>query len=185
MKKPVSRSQFGIEKQNHNFAAWAASRAASVKGCRFSVEQGRAILEQSGFDANFSDPDLLPHPNQMDEAHRQWRSRVIHVAAKYKLKFTDGVAAKLINCYLKSRFVCGGHHIHERVNHIHPPIDELLLKRLADDDIGGFAKEWKVARRKRWSKFNSEDYESVIAVARKSLPTEPLWMIEEHWQGYQ
>ena len=28
-------------------------------------------------------------------------------AARRNLTFTHGVAAKLINCYLKSRFVCG------------------------------------------------------------------------------
>ena len=185
MKKPKTRRAYGMEQHTHNFAAWAASRAASVKGCRFSVEQGRAILEESGFDADFSNPDMLPRADEMDRTHSKWRSRVIAVAAAHKLKFTDGVAAKLINCYLKSRFVCGGHHMHERVKHIHPPIDELLLKRLVMDDVGGHAKDWKIARKKRWSKFTSQDYEDVIAIARKHLADQPLWMIEEHWQGYQ
>ena len=35
-------------------------------------------------------------------------------AARRNLTFTHGVAAKLINCYLKSRFVCGGYHAHAR-----------------------------------------------------------------------
>jgi len=35
MKKSKIRPAYGIEQHNHNFAAWAASRAASVKGCRF------------------------------------------------------------------------------------------------------------------------------------------------------
>ena len=105
---------YGIERHSHLFAAWAASRAASVKGCRFSVEQGRAILEAAGFEANFSTPDQLPASGDMDETHRQWRGSIIKAARSQKLTFTHGVAAKLINCYLKCRFVCGGHSAHER-----------------------------------------------------------------------
>lgn len=36
---------YDILEHRHRFAAWAASRAASVKGCRFSAEQGKAVLE--------------------------------------------------------------------------------------------------------------------------------------------
>ena len=68
----------------------------------------------------------------MDEEHRRWRA-VVKKAAKFEgLNFTHGVAAKLINVYLKSRFVCGGHHAHKRVHNLHPPIDAILLKR----DVG-------------------------------------------------
>ena len=185
MKIPRSTPPYNINQHSHRFAAWAASRAASVKGARFSVEQGRAVLEESGFDETFYNPDKLPPPQDMDKVHRFWRKRVINAARQRDLKFTDGVAAKLINCYLKSRFVCGGHHLHRRVHHIHPPIDELLLKELAGRDIGGFGQGWKKARKKRWSKFSSRDYENVIAAARKHLRDQPLWMIEEHWQGFQ
>ena len=69
------------------------------------------------------------------------------------------MAAKLINCYLKSRFVCGGHHSHERVRNLHPPIDAVLLKTLADVNLGGYERQWQQAGRTRWSKFNSEQYE--------------------------
>lgn len=176
---------YGIERHQHLYAAWAASRAASVKGCRFSVERGRAILEACGFDASFSKPEQLPAPLDMDEKHRLWRANVIMAAESQGLTFTDGVAAKLINCYLKSRFVCGGHHAHKRVQNLHPPIDDVLLKTLADLDIGGYAKQWRQARKTRWSKFSSEQYEQVIALIRQCLNGEALWKIEEHWRGNQ
>jgi hypothetical protein len=47
-----------------------------------------------------------------------------------RLRFTHGIAAKLVNVYLKSVFVCGGRHDHPRVRALHPPIDSLLLDAL-------------------------------------------------------
>ena len=176
---------YGIETHQHLFAAWAASRAASVKGCRFKVECGRAILEASGFTPTFSQPEQLPAPERMDEQHRQWRTAVIAAALSRGFTFEHGVAAKLINCYLKSRFVCGGHHAHERVCHLHPPIDDELLKALIRQNVGGHEKQWRQARRLRWSKFKSEQYENVIALIRQSLCGEALWKIEVHWKGNQ
>lgn len=178
-------TSYGIERHHHRFAAWAASRAASVKGCRFSVEQGRTILEACGFKGEFSKPEQVPASEDMDKKHRQWRAGVIEAAKSQGLTFTHGVAAKLINCYLKGRFVCGGHHAHERVRNLHPPIDDVLLKTLADQDVGGYAKQWRQARRRRWSKFSSEEYEQVITLIRRYLKGAPLWKIEEHWPGNQ
>lgn len=176
---------YGIERHSHLFAAWAASRAASVKGCRFKVEQGRAILEAAGFKTDFSGPEKLPASEDMNKEHRRWRASIIKAAKSQGLTFTHGVAAKLINIYLKSRFVCGGHSAHERVHDLHPPIDDVLLRTLADLDIGGYAKQWRKARQTRWSKLSSEQYEDVIARVRKSLKGQALWKIEEYWAGNQ
>lgn len=108
---------------------------------------------------------------------------VIRGADQRRLTMTHGVAAKIINLYLKARFVCGGYHAHERVQALHPPIDSLLLKHLSELNVGGYAESWKQTARKRWSKFESEDYEQVVALIRESLRGAPLWMIEEHWRG--
>ena len=176
---------YGIERHSHLFAAWAASRAASVKGCRFKVEQGRAILEAAGFKTDFSGPEKLPASEDTNKEHRRWRASIINAAKSQGLTFTHGVAAKLINIYLKSRFVCGGHHRHERVRNLHPPIDGVLVRTLAELDIGGYAKQWRKVRKTRWSKLNSEQYEAMIALIRESMKGEALWKIEEYWAGNQ
>jgi len=181
----LTPAAYDIERHQHLFAAWAASRAASVKGCRFKVEQGRNILEACGLNANFSKPDELPELKDVDKKHRQWRERIIKAAELQGLKVTHGVAAKLINCYLKARFVCGGHHAHARVSNLHPPIDAVLLKTLAKHDVGGYAKQWRQANQNRWSKLNSDQYEQLIDLIRDSLKGEPMWKIEEHWKGNQ
>jgi hypothetical protein len=177
---------YHIDLHKHRLAGWAAATAASSSIlCRFKVEQGVRILETCGF-KSFVQPKQLPPPDKLDVRHRLWRLALIDSAENAGLIFTHGVAAKLINCYLKVRFLCGGFHEDPRVQTLHPPIDEQLLKELAKQDFGGFGKEWRQFRQARWSKFDSDTYQSVIDTIRASLkPGEPLWLIEEHWKGYQ
>ncbi len=176
---------YTIEEHKHRFAAWAASTAARVKGCRFSVEQGKAILEEAGLCQLLASPDKLPVPEQTDSRHRDWRVSVLQAAEGQGLRFTHGVAAKLINVYLKAVFVCGGHHDHESVRALHPPVDGRLLKELAKQNLGGLRGEWNKASRIRWSNLDSEQYEKVIHSLRVSMTTEALWKVEQHWRGYQ
>lgn len=176
---------YTINEHNHRFAAWAAGRAASVKGCRFSVEEGRQWLEAAGFTLAFSDPDNLPDPANFDASHRRWRAGIIAAAANSGKKLTHGVAAKLINVYLKARFVCGGFANHENVAALHPPIDQLLLDELGKQDFGGQRRFWRRASRAAWSKFDGPQYEEVIDGIRGGLNNEPMWMIEQFWVGHQ
>ncbi len=176
---------YTIDEHKHRFAAWAASRAATVNGCRFKVEQGKALLESAGLKTLLLRPELLPSPDEIDTCHREWRNQLIVAARDHSLSFTHGVAAKLINIYFKSGFVCGGHHDHERVRSLHPPIDSVLLKELAAQNIGGLQKDWKLASKIRWSKFDSNQYEMVIQNIRKALSGRPLWEVEEFWKGFQ
>lgn len=176
---------YEIGQHSHRLAAWAASRAASVNGCRFSVQQGRAILEHCGFHADFASPDLLPPPTEIDGWHSEKRLAAIETARVMGLPFTHGVAAKLINCYLKVRFICGGHHEHQSATALHPPIDKLLLEGLAAADFGGERQTWRRASKRGWSKLDATGYQNIIDRIRHHLHGQPLWLIEEHWPGNQ
>jgi hypothetical protein len=180
------KPSYTIEHHKHIEAAWGAATGARASIlCRFPVSVGRQILEESGFTARFKVSDL-PLPAELDQRHAQWRYVVIKNATKRKLKYTHGIAAKLINGYLKIRFVCGGDHEHERVRFLHPPIDAVLLAALADADYGGQAKAWRKFHDMRWSKFDSATYQTVIELMRRSLPAgAPLWHIEAYWKGHQ
>jgi hypothetical protein len=175
-----------ITEHKHRFAAWAASRASSVKGCRFKVEKGKSILDNSSL-KQISNIDALPNPEDFDKKHKEWRMEIIELAGKQGLNnFTHGIAAKLINIYLKTIFVCGGFHDNVKVMAIHPPVDEILLKGLAKENVGARRKVWIEARKNRWSKFNSSQYEKVIINIKDSLPKNTgLWSIEEYWKGFQ
>ncbi len=177
---------YTIIEHKHRFAAWASGRAANVKGCRFTVEQGKEIIEKSGLNKIATTIENLPNPDMFDENHREWRKSVINTANNLNISFTHGVAAKLINIYFKSIFVCGNQYEDPRVQVIHPPIDSVLLASLYKENIGGLKKDWKIAREAKWSKFNSNQYEDVISAIKQALPKGVgLWQIEYYWQGFQ
>ena len=111
--------------------------------------------------------------------------RFINQAQILAIPMTHGVAANLINVYLKSRFVCGGFADNPKVQALHPPIDSLLLQELARSNFGGKAKFWSNDYKARWSKFDSDTYENVIQEIRESLKGEPMWKIERFWEGHQ
>lgn len=183
---------YSVEEHKHRFAAWAAGSAASVNGCRFKVWQGKKILEDAGLNEVANSIANLPQSENFDAQHREWRNNIINAAQNYNdsqgnaFEFTHGLAAKLINIYLKSIYVCSGNHNDPRVKAIHPPIDSVLLDALYAQDIGGKRIEWQAARRARWSKFSSDEYENVIAAIQEVIPAnQGLWEIEEYWQGFQ
>ena len=179
---------YDIQQHSHRLAVWAASSAASASPkCRFSVEKGSIILEKSGFNVErFSNTENLPDPKNIDSEHEKWRELVRSAAKNESLEFTHGIAAKLINCYLKVRFVCGGEHEKPKVMALHPPIDALLLQGLAERNFGNHARDWRKFYNKRWSKFDSTTYQQIIDLIRNTLPhKEPLWKIEEYWKGHQ
>lgn len=122
----------------------------------------------------------------MDLKHRQWREDALRGAESIGLHgFTHGIAAKLINMYLKGVFVCGGHEAHSKVTALHPPIDGLLLRALSGPNAHEHGALWSGMRQARWSKFSSDEYEKVIGIVRETQAGAALWKIEEHWRGYQ
>ncbi len=177
---------YSIEEHKHRFAAWAAARAASVNKCRFSVELGKQILDSAEMNNVARSIDNLPRAIEFDAKHREWRNKVIRAAQRHQLTFTHGVSAKLINIYLKSIFVCGHNHEDSRVKAIHPPIDSVLLDALYYGNVGNLRNQWQTARRTRWSRLNSAQYEGVISSIKQIIPDgNGLWQIEEYWQGFQ
>lgn len=181
--------QYDLAEHRHRFAAWAASSAARQSPkCRFSVKEGFALLEESGLRMVGSSPDRLPEPGDFDLAHGEWRGTLCSVARRLlgnpNSVFTHGVAAKLINCYFKALFTCGGHESHRRARGIHPPIDRLLLMELAAKDVGGLRPFWREYAHKGWSNFESGDYENVIKKLRL-VGGDDLWRVEEFWGGHR
>jgi hypothetical protein len=130
--------------------------------------------------------DALPAKSDFDATHRNWRASMVREAEEIGLmRFSHGIAAKLINVYLKGMIICGGHHQHPRAAFLHPPIDSLLLDELYAENIGGQRAAWSDARRLKWSKLTSEQYESVVVAVRNACGDHPLWRIEAFWRGHQ
>jgi hypothetical protein len=180
---------YEIVEHVHRFAAWAASTAARASPAhRFSVDEGQRIIVAAGLRELLGDPNQLPEISDMDIEHKKWRGRVKTKANTIapNASFTDGVAAKLINVYLKTGYVTIANRDNPRVGALHPPIDRGLLIKLAETDTDR-AEFWRRMRDRGWSNFDNKQYQKVIDKIREKLVTQHehrLWMIEEHFQGY-
>lgn len=183
---------YDVDDHRKRFAAWAAVTAARAsKKCRFTRNQGMLIIERSALSKLMRWTDL-PHPDEFDGLHKSLRIAIcdaaINVLDKKPERFTHGVAAKLVNVYLKSLFLCGtgletaDPETWAKANALHPPIDRLLLTSLAARDIGGKAKFWRRQSLKGWSNFTSKEYEEVIVEIRR-VTGGALWKIERYWLG--
>lgn len=189
---------YDLVRHRHRFAAWCASSAARTSpNCRFSVEVGVQLIEESELNALARGWSSLPETEaEFDAMHRSFRNRLVELAPNKVgagMRFTHGVAAKLINCYLKPIFLCSAPTRESteqdpfliKQRFIHPPIDRLLLNELYARNFGGVGPFWRQYRDIGWSAFSAEQYEAVVAMARTHLGDRPLWHLEEHWGGYQ
>jgi hypothetical protein len=162
----------------HRLATWAAARAAH-RGGTFGIPVEKAFewIEAVGLCTIVAEPDSLPAPETFDEAHREWRRRLIAAAGP---GLSHGKAAKLINVYLKAGVVCAmpgnaDDHLRRAVGAIHPPIDSILLKG------------WGL-KSGPWSSFDEDGYDGVIDQLREMVPRPngflEFWRLEEQWAGF-
>lgn len=178
--------EYDICEHSHRFAAWCAGRAASRGKHGFSVELARELLDASVCNDKVCTPDQLPAPAKMDEAHKHWRDQILKRAPEINLHLSHGIAAKLINVYLKARFVHPHYETDARVSALHPPIDRILLNSLARIDLNGKQRFWRRYANIGWTNFCSDQYEAVIYEIRDALGQDvPMWQIEAHWAGHQ
>jgi len=104
--------------------------------------------------------------------------------------FTFGRAQKLVNIYLKTVLVCGGHHQHPSVALLHPPLDfesfkglrSFLLKNRSSMSRARSAFIAAQKRNPRWTKFSEDDYEAHIEAIKLIMAGRPLYLIEEYWE---
>lgn len=105
-------------KHRHRFAAWCASTAARQSPkCRFSVEDGFKIIERGHLDLICEGWHKIEKPKNFDNWHEKTRYQIIDAAREILPSerngkelppdkgFKHGVAAKLINVYLKLCFL--------------------------------------------------------------------------------
>ncbi len=177
----------------HRFAAWCAATAASASPkCRFPVKVGVRLIEAVNLDAMSISWEKLPEPEIFDDKHNDLCVALIGKAESthdISGSFTYGVAAKMVNCYLKALYYGvpqGNHSVHQtrKLNAIHPPVDRLLLRGLARQDVGGHGESWRFYELRGWSNFNYKEYKEVIKLIHEVTDGD-LWMIEAYWQGFQ
>lgn len=167
----------------HNFAVWAAARAAqrgldngTNKTLKDALEKSGIvdyILEKGSSDINESD---------YDRVHRKWCGSIIEtVKGCGSRKMSYGRAAKLVGIYLKVMIVLSAEGNTWLANVAHPPIDSDLLKNLAGcARIDGNTK--KYLESVKWTRLGEEEYFSLIDTLRRLGYLKcPYWKLERYW----
>jgi hypothetical protein len=94
---------------------------------------------------------------------------------------TFGRAAKLIGIYLKGMVVLGSGYGSSLSRVAHPPIDSILLSKLArsPEVVSAHKAGWA---RVRWTQLDEGAYYRLIGQLRAALsPDAPFWILEQYW----
>lgn len=177
---------YSIYDHRHRFACWTAFSAVRLPAGFMPATTFAAILAETELEALITSPLNLPDNDvDLDGIHCEWRQSIIDTAvdAWTHRPLNHGWAAKVINIYLKTAFVCAGYHDHPRVRRLHPPIDGPLLLSLAEHNVGELGETWNDWHSQGWSNLNAADYQNVIDSIRQVMGRRPLWEIEEYWIG--
>jgi hypothetical protein len=173
---------YDLAEHRHRFAVWAAARAAQ-RGFT-SVQNLRAALEATDIRDVLAAPETLQLPAAtFDVLHRRWCSAICFaLGARQIAKVTYGRAAKLVAVYLKATVVMGASWDSPFGRNLHPPIDRILLHRLASCDTieSPHKAGWRGVS---WTQLDEEGYYRLIGQLREAIPVgAPFWVIEEHWE---
>ncbi len=205
--------EYNIDIHKHVLASWAASRAASqAKDFKFKVELGSNLL-LLGVDASITDDgSFITYIKQITKFDSQdeydsWHSSTIKnmLTNEGDLKkllignnkkyqhYSYGIAAKILNCYLKVFFI-ESFGKHKFADFIHPPIDALLLGALKTEDSSIFNynspvfENIGVSGTPAWTRINESEYIEIISLIKNYVDIKNqmgLWKIEYAWKGHQ
>ena len=188
----VGFNEYDLHTHQHRFASWCAATAAGRSPiCRFKVKLGVNIIEESRFKETFAGYNNLPSSQaEFDCFHRKICCDILCNSKKFKNElngikgeFTYGIAAKLLNCYLKAIYlssfqVKSGDY--KKLHYIHPPIDRILLQNCKKHHPQAFSNINDFS----WSKFEEDGYKKVIEIIKSVMKNDPLWKIEYYWDGF-
>ena len=180
--KPQATPVYGIVTHRHRFALWAAARAAQRGFSGGTLRNLSDALEQCGVCGLIRAPSALAtRAEAFEELHRQWCTSICDSLRKRGAQgVTYGRAAKLVAIYLKTMVIISGSEGSELARAIHPPVDNILLTRLAGaaEVQSRHKSAW---RGTKWTQLDARRYYALIAQLRTALPEQPFWMCEKYW----
>jgi len=181
-------TQYCIEKHKHHYGKWCAAAAYGRGLVGGGNELAFKLIDLSGL-CQVTGPDDIGQ--NVDEWQVSFMKKIEVEAKRLGVtNFTFGRAQKLVNIYLKTVLVCGGHHQHPSVALLHPPLDFELFKGLRSF-LSKNRSKMRTARsafisaqklNSRWTKFSEDDYEAHIEVIKLIMAGRPLYQIEEYWE---
>ncbi|MDQ6995340.1 MAG: hypothetical protein Q9M18_07070 [Mariprofundaceae bacterium] len=179
-------NDFTYEQYRHDFASWSAARAAQRGFEGATVGVLKQAIEDVGLDVFVNTASNYEMTEAaFDVQHQQWCTKIrAFLLAKDVVKATYGLAAKLVNVYLKSAVILGERGKSQLASVIHPPIDGLLLKAIAKNGKkDGISPELrKLCVDSRWTRFDGNAYRGlIVAMKAEKLHKPHFWMLERYW----
>lgn len=175
--------EYNINEHRHRYAVWCASRAAQRGFAKTSMivpaidmTDIRETLESS-FKKSFTQAEF-------DAKHRIWcRSIVRNLNGSRGQPCTYGRAAKLVAIYIKTIIIVGHSPNSSLATVAHPPVDEILLKSLAELNVFSLQEKRRLKNIK-WTKLNEAEYFSLLDELKSALDDgQAWWEIEQYWRA--
>ncbi|WP_121498162.1 hypothetical protein [Pseudomonas aeruginosa] len=178
---------FGVNALKHQYASWCAASAYGRGLAGGGNKLAFDLIEVAGLGDVTSPDDIGDDVDAWQLGFM--RKMMIEVQHRGRLNFAFGHAQKLVNIYLKTTLVCGGHHEHSKVQKLHPPLDYELFKGLRTylwrrrQALGSARQAFLAAQatNPRWTSFTEADYLAHIAAIKQIMTGRPLYLVEEHW----
>ena len=173
----------------HNFAVWAAGRAAQRGLKNGTVSNCQQALEESGVKQFVSRFYQEINPNHIDsktfdKLHQEWCLKIMERFTREEIRNAKyGRAAKLIAIYLKAMVINNEATANSSLGKcIHPPIDSRLLKSMAKNHKESAKEYRKLWKSTNWTDLDKTEYYELIETLRLNLSAEePFWMLERYW----
>jgi hypothetical protein len=171
------------QEHQHNFSAWAAARAAQRTFKGATVPILKKSLEYAQLDVYIQTPSKH-HTNELefDAQHTIWCNQIVKYLNENGVEApTFGLAAKLVNVYLKSSIVLSKYCDSKLASIVHPPIDDLLLKAIVADKSLSLSIR-NQCKGVRWTQFTEGSYQQLIQAFRSHELHRPnFWELERYW----
>lgn len=174
---------YNFDEHKHRYAVWTAARAVQRSFAK-TIDIANAI-NCTGL-RQFSELEELITQDMYNAKQMEWCDLIIHHFSTLdkppknpsdKLEKYDcsyGRASKIIAIYLKTSYIIPNKGETHNSSVIHPPIDSILLKNLADK------KSIKELSKLQWTNFDKEAYWKIV----KIITDNNLlfnWKLEEYW----
>lgn len=168
-------TDFDLDPMRFEFFAWAAARAAQAGSSKTTV----AVLRRALVDADAANWHRTIAADSA-QAYDAWHIGTIETVCGGLASVPSmswGIAAKLVNVYIKGRWLLDGSHPGPMRSFGHPAIDSILLG-LIDKTYGT-----TYAGSLRWQRMTRVEYQGVVAHLRQNHPTQAIWTIEATWSA--
>lgn len=159
------------------FAIWTAATAAKssarqgkyIKGTTIKRTFATADIEEIATDSGLTKLTVQEigkySMEEYDDLHTEMCESIMRHAMKRNISLTYGIAAKIVNVYIKTISINLGKNEYPVLRYIHPPVDRRILT-----NIGAAFKNspfWRKNSKKAWTKLSKDEYMDIINSMRK------------------